>query len=310
MVARSSYELKNAFGYTQTGRLTYENTEKYIDIKGVKIHFHEAGEDHADTIVFLHGGGLGASGWFNFYLNIEPFAEHFRTILIDMPNFGKSDALRPQARDGIGYDSDILSEFLRLKGIERASLMGNSKGGADAIRFSVDHTDQLDLNILMGAATGPSIMDVMPPQGTALLGDILRDPARDKVEKLLHLFVYDDSFVNEEWINLRMQGVEESEKRGHRAARLEPIAGTVIGGDNNLTSRLNRVPNPTLVVFGAHDRFAAMDSSISLLRHYPNAELHVFRNSGHWVQFELSEEFNELVINWMKQQKRKQAKGG
>src|SRR6266550_2096436 len=54
MVARNSYELKNPFGYTQTGRLTYENTEKYIDIKGVNIHYHEAGEEHADTIVFLH----------------------------------------------------------------------------------------------------------------------------------------------------------------------------------------------------------------------------------------------------------------
>lgn len=304
MTTARGHELKNPFGFTQTGKLTYENTEKYIDVFGVNIHYHEAGEQHPDTIVFLHGGGYGASGWFNFYLNIEPFAEHFRTILIDMPNFGKSAALSPKDRGGKGYDSDILSEFLRLKGISKASLMGNSKGGADAIRFSVDHKDQLDLNILMGAATGPSLMDVMPPQGTALLGDILRDPTRDKVEKLLHLFVYDDSFVNEEWINLRMQGMAESDKRGHREARLEPVAGTPIGGSGNLTHMLNTVPNPTLIIYGAHDRFAAMDSSISLLRHYSNSELHIFRNCGHWVQFELSEQFNELVINWMKSQKR------
>ena len=300
----TSYSLKNPYGYTQTGRLTYENTEKYIEVKGVNIHYHEAGEEHDDTIVFLHGGGYGASGWFNFYLNIEPFAEHFRTILIDMPNFGRSDAVGKDKRAEIGTDADMLSEFLKLKGIQKASLMGNSKGGGDAIRFSVDHTDQLDLNILMGAATGPSIMDVMPPQGTALLGDILRDPTRDKVEKVLHLFVYDDSFVNEEWVDLRMRGMAESDKRGHRAARLESM-GQMPPGGNNMTQRLSGVPNPTLVIFGAHDRFAAMDSSISLMRHYPNSELHIFRNCGHWVQFELSEEFNEMVIMWMKQQKRK-----
>ena len=302
-MAQASHELKNPYGYTQTGRLTYENTEAYIDVKGVKIHYHEAGQEHPDTIVFLHGGGYGASGWFNFYLNIEPFSEHYRTILIDMPNFGRSAALSPKDRGGIGYDAAILSEFLKLKGIEKASLMGNSKGGADAIRFSVDHTDQLDLNILMGAATGPSIMDVMPPQGTALLGDILRDPTRDKVEKLLHLFVFDDSFVSEEWIDLRMKGMAQSDDLGHRTARLEPTAGTPIGTNVNFTQMVGAVPNPTLVVFGAHDRFAAMDSSISLLRHYPNSELHIFRNCGHWVQFELSEEFNAEVINWMKLKK-------
>ena len=59
----TSYSLKNPYGYTQTGRLTYENTEKYIEVKGVNIHYHEAGEEHEDTIVFLHGGGYGASGW-------------------------------------------------------------------------------------------------------------------------------------------------------------------------------------------------------------------------------------------------------
>jgi 2-hydroxy-6-oxonona-2,4-dienedioate hydrolase len=159
----------------------------------------------------------------------------------------------------------------------------------------------------MGAATGPSLMDVMPPQGTALLGDILRSPSRDKVEKLLHLFVYDDSFVNDEWVDLRMKGMAASDALGHREARLEPTAGTPIGGSNNLTHLLNTVPNPTLIVYGAHDRFAAMDSSISLLRHYPNAELHIFRNCGHWVQFEMASEFNELVIQWMKRKLAAQA---
>ncbi len=296
--------LRNSKGLTQTGRLTYENTEKYIEVNGLNIHYHEAGEEHPDTIVFLHGGGLGASGWFNFYLNIEPFSEHFRTILIDMPNYGRSDSHVIKEVSAARFDADLLSEFLKLKGIEKASLMGNSKGGADAISFSVHHTDQLDLNILMGAATGPSIMDVMPPQGTALLGEILRNPTREAVEKVLHLFVWDDSFVNEDWIELRWNAVLDADKRGHREANL---ASNVPSPDE--TTNITQVPNPTLVVFGAHDRFAALDSSISLMRHYPNSELHVFRNCGHWVQFEMAELFDELVIGWMLREKAKQKAG-
>jgi 2-hydroxy-6-oxonona-2,4-dienedioate hydrolase len=104
-----------------------------------------------------------------------------------------------------------------------------------------------------------------------------------------------------------MKGMAASDELGHRAARLEPTAGTPIGGPNNLTHLLNTVPNPTLIVYGAHDRLAAMDSSISLLRQYPNAELHIFRNCGHWVQFEMATEFNELVIQWVKRKKAAQA---
>ena len=295
---------RNTKGLTQTGRLTFENTEKYIQVNGINIHYHEAGEEHPDTIIFLHGGGIGASGWFNFYPNIEPFSEHFRTILIDMPNFGRSDAVVINENSAV-YDANLLSEFLKLKGIEKASLMGNSKGGADAIAFSVLHTGQLDLLVLMGAATGPSTMDVMPPQGTAQLGETMRNPSRENVEKFLHLFFYDDSLVTEEYIDLRWNAVQDHVNRGFREARMKST-----GAPRDFTVDIRNVPNPTLIIYGATDRFAAMDSSLSMLRRYPNSELWMPRNCGHWVQFEVADDFNEVVLNWASRQKRKQAAAG
>ena len=44
----------------QTGKLTYENTEKYIDVKGVRMHYHEAGEEHPDTIASINHRTAGA----------------------------------------------------------------------------------------------------------------------------------------------------------------------------------------------------------------------------------------------------------
>ncbi|MDA1215823.1 MAG: alpha/beta hydrolase, partial [Chloroflexi bacterium] len=41
--------------------------------------------------MMLHGGGPGASGWSNYVTNFGPFSEHYRTILMDMPGYGKSD---------------------------------------------------------------------------------------------------------------------------------------------------------------------------------------------------------------------------
>ncbi len=54
--------------------LTEESTSKFATINEdglshFKIHYNEAGQGEA--IVMLHGGGPGASGWSNYYKNIE-----------------------------------------------------------------------------------------------------------------------------------------------------------------------------------------------------------------------------------------------
>ena len=55
----------------------------------MRLHYEEAGRGPA--VVLIHGGGPGASGLSNFARNLPVFAEHFRTIVVDQPGYGKSD---------------------------------------------------------------------------------------------------------------------------------------------------------------------------------------------------------------------------
>ena len=51
---------------TATEELTFESTSRFVevDVDGpLKLHYHEAGVGHEQTIVLLHGGGPGASAW-------------------------------------------------------------------------------------------------------------------------------------------------------------------------------------------------------------------------------------------------------
>ena len=68
---------------------------KYLSADGLKLHYHEFGTGF--PVNYIHGAGPGASGWSNFKGNIAAFAEHHRTILFDMPQFGKSD--KPVIKD-------------------------------------------------------------------------------------------------------------------------------------------------------------------------------------------------------------------
>ena len=62
---------------------------KYVKAKDLKLHYHDFGSGY--PVICIHGAGPGASGWSNFKGNVEAFAKHHRTILFDMPQFGKSD---------------------------------------------------------------------------------------------------------------------------------------------------------------------------------------------------------------------------
>ena len=53
------------------------------------LHYDEAGQ--GPVTIMLHGGGPGASGMSNFKHNLPAFAEHFRTLVVDQPGYGKSD---------------------------------------------------------------------------------------------------------------------------------------------------------------------------------------------------------------------------
>ena len=73
-------------------RIEKEPEGKYISAKNLKLHYHEFGSGY--PLICIHGAGPGASGWSNFKGNIDAFGKHYRTILFDMPQFGKSSLPR------------------------------------------------------------------------------------------------------------------------------------------------------------------------------------------------------------------------
>src|SRR6201996_532916 len=79
---------------TTTEELTFESTSRFVqvDVDGpLKLHYHEAGIGHDQTVVLLHGGGPGAASWTNFARNIPVLAERFHVLAVDQPGYGHSD---------------------------------------------------------------------------------------------------------------------------------------------------------------------------------------------------------------------------
>ena len=115
--------------------MTTDLIERTLTVAGKEIFVTETGTGPA--VVMLHGGGPGASGVSNYSRNIDALAKHFRVIVPDMPGYGRSTKQVDQS-DPFGYLADIIRGLLDELGIDTAHLIGNSYGGAAALRLALD----------------------------------------------------------------------------------------------------------------------------------------------------------------------------
>ncbi|WP_336275859.1 alpha/beta fold hydrolase [Nocardioides sp. B-3] len=62
---------------------------------------------------------------------------------------------------------------------------------------------------------------------------------------------------------------------------------------------MDRIPHRTLLLWGRDDRTNPYESGLFMLKRMANAQLHVFPQCGHWVQFEQAQEFESVLTGFL-----------
>lgn len=276
-------------------------TEHTITVAGKPIFVAETGSGPA--VVMLHGGGPGASGVSNYSRNIDTLAAQFRVIVPDMPGYGRSVKGVDQS-DPFRYLADTIRGLLDELGIGTAHLIGNSYGGAAALRLILDTPHRVGKLVLMGPG-GIGTTRGLPTAGLKRLlsyygGD---GPSREKLETLIRNYlVYDGASVSAELIDLRYAASIDPEVVAHPPLRRPsgPMAlRTLWRMDLTRDKRLKDLRTPTLVLWGRDDKVNRPSGGRTLLNLMPNAELIMTSHTGHWMQWERAELFNQLVTEFL-----------
>jgi len=280
---------------------TPDLSERTVTVAGKPIFVAEAGAGPA--VVMLHGGGPGASGVSNYSRNIDALAQRLRVIVPDMPGYGRSTKDVDQS-DPFGYLADMIRGLLDELGVETAHLIGNSYGGAAALRLALDSPHRVGKLVLMGPG-GIGTTRALPTDGLKSLlsyygGD---GPSREKLERFIRTYlVYDGASVPDELIDLRYQASIDPEVVANPPLRRPsgPMAPrTLWRMDLTRDSRLKHLPTPTLVLWGRDDKVNRPAGGPMLLNMMPNAELLMTSHTGHWMQFERAELFNDIVTEFL-----------
>ncbi|NKY43298.1 alpha/beta fold hydrolase [Nocardia cerradoensis] len=272
-----------------------------VRVDGREIYFDEAGS--GPVAVLLHGGGPGATGLSNYSRNIEALAQRFRVIVPDMPGYGKSSKWVDQS-DPFGYLGRAVGGLLDELGVASAHLVGNSYGGAAALRLAMDRPEKVDRMILMGPG-GIGSSRALPTKG---LQELLNyypgsGPSREKITRFIREYlVFDGASVPEELIELRYRASIEPEVVANPPLRRPsgPWAlRTLWRMDSTRDSRLRKVQHPTLVIWGTDDKVNRPSGGRILSETMPNCDLYLAANTGHWVQWERADLFNSLATTFL-----------
>ncbi|MUM28946.1 alpha/beta fold hydrolase [Mycolicibacterium sp. CBMA 295] len=168
---------------TATQEITFESTSRYAQVRDdMRLHYHEAGDPSAQTIVLLHGGGPGASSWSNFGRNIAVLAEHYHVLAVDQPGYGHSDKHTEHEQYNRYSAKALLGLFDHLGLQGRIPLLGNSLGGGTAVRFALDYPDRAGKLVLMGpGGLSVNLFAPDPTEGVKALAKFNFEPTRENL---------------------------------------------------------------------------------------------------------------------------------
>lgn len=261
-----------------------------VSAAGITTNVLTAGD--GDPVVLVHGSGPGVSAYANWRLTIPALAARFRVVAPDMVGFGFTE--RP---DDVVYDLDTwvdqLVGVLDALELEKAHVVGNSFGGAVALRLAATHPDRVGRLVLMGSVGVPfAITDGLD----AVWG---YQPSEQAMRHLLDIFAFSRELVTDELARVRYAasiepGVQEAFSSMFPAPRQRWVDAMVTPDD-----QLAGLPHRVLVVHGREDRVIPLANALHLLDVLPHAELHVFGECGHWTQIEHAAAFTDLVAGFL-----------
>jgi 4,5:9,10-diseco-3-hydroxy-5,9,17-trioxoandrosta-1(10),2-diene-4-oate hydrolase len=271
-----------------------EETDRYAEVNGQKIHYNEAGQGPA--LLCFHGGGPGSNAWDNTKHNLDALAQHFRCILMDMPGYGLSDKNVNRGDTPLDiFCAKIILGLMDELDIERAHLYGSSQFVPATLRFGIEYPDRVGRIIAQasGVARGANYFTPGPTEGGKMLGVTAQNPTRENMAKLMSEFIPKKEFCTDEVIDTRLAAALIP---GH----LEGRAKMPAAANSNLQPIIGQLKAPVLVVWGHQDRVVPWEGALSALALIPDVRIHIWGGgTGHFVEYEQAEEFNRLVIGFL-----------
>jgi pimeloyl-ACP methyl ester carboxylesterase len=261
----------------------------FIEVEGAKLYFEAEGE--GSPVVMIHAGVAHLRMW---DAQVAAWRDRHRVIRYDTRGFGRT------VTHDVPYSNRAdLAAVMDHFGLEKAHVVGLSRGGMIALDFAVEQPARAkSLVWVAGGLRGfeadddPRLLQVWP--------EMERLEAAKDWERLVELETQiwtDGPGQRTDRVDpeLRRQMIEWNLEN----YRAEQPAEQAQSPDVPAVQLLNRLTMPTLFIWGTLDEQPVGVAGAKLTADVAGARSHVFEGVAHMVNLERPEEFNRLVGDFL-----------
>lgn len=286
-------------------RHLYPFESHYINLKGLKYHFVDEGT--GNPVVMIHGNPT----WSFYYRElIKALSGNYRTIAVDHMGCGLSD--KPD-KNQYDYrlksrvdDIEALIDSLELS--EKITLVLHDWGGMIGMAFALRHPERIGRIVIMNTAA------FLPPDGKKfpLRLRLIRDIRLFATPAVLgfNLFAYSALFMASH------KGLSKDVKSGltapyncwkNRRATLYFVQDIPVGENDpsysivkHADENLHKLAGiPMLICWGKHDFVFDESYFAEWQRRFPDAEVNLLSDAGHYVMEDEPEKVCMLVKDFL-----------
>jgi 4,5:9,10-diseco-3-hydroxy-5,9,17-trioxoandrosta-1(10),2-diene-4-oate hydrolase len=279
-------------------RLGVSDPFTLLDVEGVSLAYDDSGvrREHASTIpvVCLHAVGHGG-GDFDFFR--ERVRAQHRVIRLDWPGQGRSGSDH-QPASAARYAA-LLELFLDAIGVEEVILLGNSIGGAAALRFAASQPKRVRALVLANPG-GLATVDFASRLICRGMARVFRSGARGAGWFESAFRVYYGTVLQRPEASARRVEIVSA---GYEIAPVLAEAWQSFAqADADLSGLAAEIECPVWFPWAKDDRIVSYRRSRDVIEAFPNASVQLFRG-GHSAFLEDREAFVEGFLAFADQKR-------
>lgn len=276
--------------------MAYERYSAGLETKSITLDFGEIVYAENDvksdvTLVLVHGFGGNKDTW-NWV--VPGWNDQYHVIVIDMPGHGDSVAKKTLSYT-MTDQAERLHTFLEAKKIKQLYLFGHSMGGAIAVRYALNHSENVNALILIDSMG----MVETKSDGVKLVEKSDKNPlydvcTKERLETLLNYSMYKPPYIPDI--------IKEALLENKCARRdLEKVMYEDMYTDVNLSTVAKNISMPTLILWGEKDRMTHVDDAAFFHETIRGSELVILEEVGHVPILEDPEQTADEVDKFIKQ---------
>ncbi len=223
----------------------------YAAVNNLNMYFETSGD--GEPLLLLHGG----AGTAEYFSEAVPyFSDWFRVIAVELMGHGRTGDDVDRAFHYHDMAEDMV-EFMRVLGIECASILGYSDGGIVGLDMAIHHPDLVRKLAVTGANSRV-------------------DGYTAEAQQSARTFVASQRPVSEAYARLSPDGAD------HWPVFLGRLQRMWVAEPSFTAEQLRSIGIPTLLIVGDAD-IVTPEHAVEMFRTIPGAQLCIVPNAGHGV---------------------------